>query len=132
MTTDLEKELAALVRTAPVVRPSSTCRETLRVLFQHPESKGIVVCNAANEPLGLLMSERFFLIASGRMGVDLFYKEPVVNYMNRTPLTVDIAAPLETLRDEIMNRPEMYRNDCIIVTQNSKFIGVVYPSELLR
>jgi len=131
MTTALEKELAALVRTAPVIRPTSTCRETLRVLFQHPESKGIVVCNPSNEPLGLVMSERFFLIASGRDGVDLFYKEPIVNYMNRTPLTADISTSLESLRNEVINRPEMVRNECLIVTQNGKFIGVVYASELL-
>ncbi|MDQ0192149.1 CBS domain-containing protein [Paenibacillus wynnii] len=132
MTTALEKELISNVRSAPVIPASCTCREALRVMFQHPESKCIVVCNAENEPLGLLMSERFFLIAAGRLGIGLFYREPVVNYMNRNPLITDIAAPLESLRTDAMNRLEMNRGDCVVVTSKGKFTGVVYIADLIR
>ena len=132
MTTDIVNELAGIVRSAPVVFASRNCRETLRVMFQHPESKCIVVCNAENEPLGLLMSERFFLKATGRHGVDMFYREPVVKFMNPKPLMADIATPLEFLRTEATSRPDPLKNDCLIVTRNGKFAGVVYTSDLLR
>jgi signal-transduction protein with cAMP-binding, CBS, and nucleotidyltransferase domain len=132
MTTALVKELSGIIRSAPAVFASRTCRETLRVMFQHPESKCIVVCDAANEPLGLLMSERFFLKASGRFGMDLFYTEPVMKLMHTKPLIADISAPLESVLAEAMNRPEAVKNDCIIITRNGKLAGVVYPSDLLR
>ncbi|KGE20439.1 CBS domain-containing protein [Paenibacillus wynnii] len=132
MTTALEKELISRVRSAPVIAASGTCREALWVMFQHPESKCIVVCNPENEPLGLLMSERFFLIATGRLGIGLFYRETVVNYMNRLPLIADISTPLESLRNDAMNRLEMYRNDCVVVSRSGKFVGVLYVSDLLR
>ncbi|MFC3747586.1 hypothetical protein [Paenibacillus sp. GCM10012306] len=132
MTTAILNDLAGLIRTEPAVYASRTCRETLRVMFQHPEAKSIVVCNAANEPLGLLMSEHFFLRATGRVGADSFYSEPVLKLMNKTPLMFDIEAPLETVMAAATNRPTEFKDDCVIVTRNGKYAGVAYPSDLLR
>ncbi|UQZ33807.1 hypothetical protein C2I18_09875 [Paenibacillus sp. PK3_47] len=122
--------LSAILRSAPSVSLSHTCRETLRVMFQHPESKCIVVCNPSDEPAGLLMSERFFLKATGRKGTGHFYRESVTKLMNRAPLTADIYAPLASLYEEAMRRPDVMKNDCIIITDKGKFTGVVYPSDL--
>lgn len=130
MTTAYVKDLAGIVRSAPVVSATHTCRETLRVLFQHPESKCIVVCNAEKEPLGLIMSEDFFLKASGRHGVDMFYREPVVNYMNGSPLMADIATPPEDLRIDMVGRPDAFKNNFVIVTQDNKFNGIAYAADL--
>ncbi|GGF87943.1 hypothetical protein GCM10010912_36480 [Paenibacillus albidus] len=132
MTTALVNRLAGLMRTAPAVYASRTCRETLRVMFQHPESKCLVVCNAANEPLGLLMSEPFFLRATGRLGRDMFYTEPVTKQMNAQPLIVDLSAPLDSVLSAALNRPDSLRSDALILTRSGKYAGVVYPSDLLR
>jgi hypothetical protein len=83
-----------------------------------------------NEPVGLLMCERFFLKATGRMGMDHFYRESITKLMNRKPLITDISASPDNVRAEAMNRPEAMRNDCIIITSNGKLAGVVYPSDL--
>ncbi len=132
MTTAQLNELAGIIRSAPAVFATRTCRETLRVMFQHPESKCIVVCDATNEPLGLLMSERFFLRATGRNGIDLFYREPVMKLMNTRPLIFDISASPESILAEALKRPEPLKNDCVIITRNGKFAGVAYTSDLLR
>lgn len=124
MSSVLASELSAIVRSAPSVPAALTCRETMRVMFQYPESKCIVVCNDVNEPVGLLMCERFFLRATGRLGIDHFYRESVTKLMNRKPLTVDFAAPLESVALEAM------QDDCIIVTREGKFTGVLYTSDL--
>ena len=125
-------DLQALIRQAPAVSPSATCREALRVMFQHPESKCIVVRSTDNEPAGLIMCERFFLKATGRMGMDRFYHEPVAKLMNRAPLVTDISASAEAILAEAMKRPEPMRNDCIIVTDKGKIAGILHPAELLR
>jgi len=132
MTTVLETELSGMIRSAPVISASCNCRETLRVMFQHPESRCIIVCSEENEPLGLLMSDRFFLKATGRSGTDMIYKEPAARLMNRNPLIADIAASPEALRALALARPAPFRNDCIIVTGSDKFIGVIHTSDLLR
>jgi hypothetical protein len=132
MTTALVNDLSSIVRSAPAIFASRTCREALRVMFQHPESKCIVVCNATNEPLGLLMSERFFLKATGRSGVDLFYREPAMKLMNKTPLVYDISTSLDTVLATAMSRPDPMKNDCVIVTRKGKFAGVVYITDLKR
>jgi len=132
MTTTLVKDLSNIIRSAPAIFASRTCRETLRVMFQHPESKCIVVCNAMNEPLGLLMSERFFLKATGRTGLDLFYREPAMKLMSKNPLLFDISTPHEAVLAAAMNRPDPFKNDCVIITRKGKFAGVVYPTDLIR
>ncbi|MNC13655.1 CBS domain protein [compost metagenome] len=124
--------LKAKLRTAPSVPASHTCRETLRVMFQHPEAKCIVVCNPDNEPAGLLMCEGFFLKVTGRTGLDLLYREPVTSLMNRKPLTAEISTPPEQVLKEAMKRPKAMRNDCIIVTEEGCFAGVLYVSDLMR
>lgn len=131
MSTAMINDLSGFVRNAPAVFATRTCRETLRVMFQHPESKCIVICNAMNEPLGLLMSNRFFLKATGRSGMDLFYKEPVMKLMNKTALSFELSTPMELVLAAAMNRPDAMKKDCIIVTRNGKFAGVVHPSDLL-
>ncbi|KHL94028.1 hypothetical protein QW71_20370 [Paenibacillus sp. IHB B 3415] len=132
MTTASTTNLSAILRQAPAVLPSLTCREALRVLFQHPESKCIIVRSSSNEPVGLIMCERFFLKATGRMGMDRFYHEPVSQLMNRKPLVADISTPAETLWAEAMQRPEPMRNDCIIVTDQGRIAGILHPAELLH
>jgi hypothetical protein len=132
VTTALARDLEGLIRTEPAVYASRTCRETMRVMFQHPESKSIVVCNAANEPLGALMSERFFLRATDQIGMDFFYSDPVTKLMNRSPLVLDITAPLEAALTAAHSRPDDAKNDCVIVTRGGKYAGVAYPSDLLR
>ena len=132
MSTVLVNDLSNIVRSAPAIFASRTCREALRVMFQHPESKCTVVCNAMNEPLGLLMSERFFLKATGRSGVDMFYKEPAMKLMSKTPLVYDISTPLDVVFATAMNRPDPMKNDCVIITRKGKFAGVVYTSDLKR
>ncbi|MBW4081627.1 CBS domain-containing protein [Paenibacillus sp. S150] len=132
MSTIAANEYSAMVRIAPSVPASYTCRETLRVMFQHPEAKCIVVCNTDNEPVGLLMCERFFLKVTGRMGMDHFYRESVTKLMNRKPLIADISAPPESVALKASQRPEMMKNDCIIVTENGTFAGVVYASDLIH
>lgn len=132
MTTASTTDLSALIRQAPAVSASMTCREVLRVLFQHPESKCIIVRSTDNQPVGLIMCERFFLKATGRMGMDRFYHEPVSQLMNRNPLVADISASAESLWAEAMQRPEPMRNDCIIVTGHGRIAGILHPAELLR
>lgn len=131
MSNVLTSEWSTVIRSAPSVPASLTCRETLRVMFQHPESKCIVVCNEGNEPVGLLMCERFFLKATGRLGTDHFYRESITRLMIHNPLIADLSAPAVSVMAEAMNRPEMMRNDCIIITSQGKLAGVVYPSDML-
>ena len=132
MITASTTDLSALIRQAPSILPSMTCREALRVLFQHPESKCIIVRSPDNEPVGLIMCERFFLKATGRMGMDRFYHEPVSQLMNRKPLVAELSTPAESLWAEAMKRPEPMRNDCIIITDNGKITGTIRPADLLR
>ncbi|AIQ14790.1 CBS domain-containing protein [Paenibacillus durus] len=129
ISTDLK--LADLMRPAPIVYDHHTCRQALRLMFEHPESKCLVLCNPVDEPVGLLMSEMFFLKVSGRFGMDTFYKEPAMKLAHKAPLTVDITTAPHTVLAMAMDRHPMQQNDCIIVTDGGKLAGAVYVADLL-
>ncbi|SEU14796.1 hypothetical protein [Paenibacillus sp. NFR01] len=123
-------EHSLVIRSAPTVSPDHTCRETLRVMFQHPESKCIIVCGEAEEPIGLVMSEAFLLQATEQFSPDPFYNEPIRLLMNRHPLVTDVSTTLGELRQLALSRPDDAQSDCLILTRNGRFAGVVYPSDL--
>ncbi|BCG61309.1 hypothetical protein [Paenibacillus sp. URB8-2] len=124
-------KLAEIMRPVPVVLDHHTCRQTLRTMFEHPESKCLVLCNTAEKPVGLLMSEKFYLVATGRLGTDTFYREPAMKLAHKHPLIVDIACEPHTVLAMALDRNPIHRNDSIIVTDCGKLAGVLYVSDLL-
>ena len=132
MTATLSATLQELVRPVPTLKPSATCREALRLMFQHPEARCMAVCSREGGPVGLLMNERFFLRSAGSTGSAMPYHEPVSSLMNRMPLTVDIEMPLESVKELAAARALPFRSDCIIVTDQGRFCGVVYAGDLDR
>ncbi|WP_156934163.1 CBS domain-containing protein [Paenibacillus zanthoxyli] len=124
-------KLADIMRPAPIVYDYSTCRQALRLMFNHPESKCLVLCSPADEPVGLLMSEKFFLKVSGRFGMDTFYKEPAMKFAQKDPLIVDITTEPSAVLAMAMDRHPMQQNDSIIITDGGKLAGAVYVSDLL-
>ncbi|NGM82343.1 hypothetical protein G5B47_07930 [Paenibacillus sp. 7124] len=129
-TASTASKLAEIIRPVPVVLDRRTCRQALRTMFEHPESKCLVLCNAAGEPVGLLMSEKFLLAATGRGETDSFYKEPVMKLAHVHPLIVDISSAPRKVLAMALGRNPMDWNDAIIVTDGGKLAGVVYVSDL--
>lgn len=76
------------------------------------------------------MCDRFFLAATGRMGMDYFYRESVTRLMNRKPLIADIDTSPESLWAAAMGRADTHKADCIIVTREGQYAGVIHTSDL--
>lgn len=122
--------LTNIVRPAPRVYDTQTCKETLRVLFSYPESKCIVVCDKSDHPVGLVMYNRFYLQMTRKSGIGGIYTERITKSMNRTPLIVDMHCTIDSLQEEINKQHKGHQSDCIIVTENAKLIGIVNVSDL--
>ncbi|GGH33179.1 CBS domain-containing protein [Paenibacillus segetis] len=118
------------IQSAPSISLSLTCRETIRVMFSYPESPCIVVCDKKNHPVGLIMCERFYLRICSRAGMDSFYNDPISKLMTHNFLSADINDSLTQIKAAAYNRPPGMRNDCIVVTDNGKFVGIVQTSDL--
>lgn len=121
-----------VLQSAPTISLSQTCRETIRMMFSNPESPCIVVCDKKNQPVGLIMCERFYLRICSHAGMDSFYNDSISKLMTRNFLSVDINDSFTQIKAAAYNRPPGMRNDCIVVTDNGKFEGIVQTSDLNR
>lgn len=122
--------LADIMKPAPVVRDHQTCREAIRIMFEHPSSKCLVLCNNQEQPVGLLMSEPFFLKAAGQPGATAFYRQPALLLAQPHPLTADINDDPKAILTLAQLRHPSQSGDCIIVTQEGRLAGAVHVSDL--
>lgn len=122
--------VSSLLRPAPVLREQQTCREAIRLMFEHPESKCIVICDEGDRPVGLLMSEPFFLRATGRSGADSFYRESALGQAQTHLLTADIESDPAEIMARLLERHPAQQNDSILITRNGKLAGTLTPADL--
>ncbi|MDF2922961.1 MAG: hypothetical protein K0R57_1875 [Paenibacillaceae bacterium] len=132
MNASVKLELSEMVRPAPRVFVSQTCKETLNVLLSNPDAKCIVVTDKQEKPLGLVMCDRFFFRLTGPYGIDMLFRESIIKLMSRTPLIATTGASSESLLDQIGQRPAAIRNDSIVWMEQGKFAGVIHVSDLVQ
>ncbi|QYR23274.1 CBS domain-containing protein [Paenibacillus sp. sptzw28] len=120
------------VRATPVVHETHTCREVIEQFGLMPDCECIIVCNESNKPLGLVMKSRLTIIQTHRFGNDLYYSRPIVKLMDEHPLTVDIRVSPQELLDRALGRDEKTLYDCVVVTDQERFLGVLTMADLLH
>ncbi|WP_438350460.1 CBS domain-containing protein [Paenibacillus sp. FA6] len=123
--------LSKFIQDSPHVYTNQKCKDTLRVLFAHPEAECIVVCNEADQPVGLVNCSKFYLRLIGPMGMDSLYMEPVTKLMNRNPLIVEEGTHVQSIREELDRRQEHSLGEYIMMTKQGKLSGVLKVSDLL-
>lgn len=132
LSSDPTPHLSEVLQFAPTIRSSQTCRETIRVMFSYPDSPCIVVCDKNEQPIGLVMCERFYLRICSRIGRDSFYNDPISKLMSHHFLSADINDSFAKIATAANNRPSGMRIDCVILTNNGRFTGIVQASDLNR
>ncbi|XPV77161.1 MAG: GGDEF domain-containing protein [Desulfovibrio sp.] len=92
--------------------------------------QGVVVVDNGI-PCGLVMRYRIDQKLSGRFGISLYYDKSIESVMDQHPLIVDEKEPVENVAQMAMARDEWKAYDDIVVTANSKVLGVVSVQKLL-
>jgi methyl-accepting chemotaxis protein len=119
------------IRHAAVVMPDQTCEHAVRTFEKHPQSECIVVCDASLSPLGLVMRDRFFRRLSRRFGADLYYEKPIAYLMDAQPFIIEKNASPQELLDRALGRDEQSLYDCVIVTDQQNYVGILTIADLL-
>lgn len=127
-----EALLRKFIRKAPVVREAHTCKEVIEQFGLQPDCNCIVVCDEANKPLGLVMKSRLSIIETHRFGREIYYGRSIVKLMDTDSLAVDRMISPQELLDRALSRDEATLYDCVIVTDEGKFLGVMSVADLLR
>lgn len=123
--------LSKFIQDSPHVYTNQKCKDTLRILFAHPEAECIVVCNEADHPVGFVNCSKFYLRLIGPMGMDSLYMEPVTKLMNRNPLIVEEGTHVQSIREELDRLQEHSLGEYIMMTKQGKLSGVLKVSDLL-
>ncbi|WP_037287576.1 hypothetical protein [Saccharibacillus sacchari] len=115
---------------ALVLPDTATCGETQRLLLEQPQAACIVVCDRKQRPVGLVMSDAFYIQMNAEYEPEHLYELPISRLMNLHPLKVDFATPPGIVRERAESRPSRTRKDAIVVTREGEFFGVVLPENL--
>ncbi|WP_024629146.1 MULTISPECIES: methyl-accepting chemotaxis protein [unclassified Paenibacillus] len=130
-TKDIVISLRDYCRQVPVVGVHTTCGEAASLLNQDLEYPCIVLCDDQMKPLGLLMRETLYRMLNGRFAADLFYRKPVVNAANSSPVIVDVHAEATAIIDIALTRSEQNFYDCLIVTEEDQLLGVLTMRDVM-
>ncbi|WP_424768374.1 methyl-accepting chemotaxis protein [Paenibacillus sp. sgz302251] len=98
--------LQHFLRQAPIVTINHTCKATLTLFKQHPESECVIVCESGNKPAGLMMRNHFFLKLGHRFSADLYDEKPITILMDPNPLMVDCRFAPQQLIDSALGRQD--------------------------
>ncbi|QHW33928.1 CBS domain-containing protein [Paenibacillus rhizovicinus] len=124
--------IAAFIREAPSVAAARTCSEVIAQFAASPDHECVVVCDADDKPLGLVMKIRLTIIQTHRFGREIYYRRSITKLMDAHPLTVDRGVSPQELLDRALGREDRTLYDCVIVTMDERLIGILTMSDLLK
>lgn len=105
--------------------------EVKKILEMNDPLSGAVVLNG-QYPEGLIMKHTLFAQLCTQYGMALYSHRPAEALMDRVPLVIDWQAPVETVSQVAMSRDKGKLYDHVIVTKESKYLGVVSMQNLMN
>ncbi|CAM4283377.1 methyl-accepting chemotaxis protein [Saccharibacillus endophyticus] len=124
--------LSDYARIAPVIGPELTCFEALQVFKSEAEAPCVVVCSSSGQPMMLLMRDAFYRKLTGRFAPELFYDRPVAEAAGLPPLTSEADTCPADLIDTALARGDESFADCVILTREGRYEGVLTVRDLIR
>lgn len=120
------------VRQTPIVTTAYSCEEVIRQFASAPDHECVVVVGENGKPLGLVMKNRLTIIQTHRFGREIYYGRSIAKLMDQEPLTVDHNISPQALLDLALGRGDRTLYDCVVVTEEERFVGVLTMSDLLK
>ncbi|PYE52461.1 CBS domain-containing protein [Paenibacillus barcinonensis] len=118
-------------RQVPTAQESTTCGEAATMLNDGQEHPCIVLCDEQMKPTGLMMRENLYRLLNGRFAADLFYRKPIINTANTSPVIVDIHMEPAAIIDAALRRDEEHFYDCLLVTEHGRLLGVLTMRDVM-
>ncbi|MDM5278730.1 methyl-accepting chemotaxis protein [Paenibacillus silvae] len=118
-------------RQVPAAQENTTCGEAAAMLNDGREHPCIVLCDKQMKPTGLMMRENLYRLLNGRFAADLFYRKPIINTANTSPVIVDIHMEPATIIDAALRRDEEHFYDCLLVTEQGRLVGVLTMRDVM-
>jgi len=120
------------VKGCPVVAPKQQSDDLVSMFRRKQQFECVVVCDEQQQPMGLIMKDRFFRLLGSLYGMSLFGNKPISDLMDDSPLIAELSIKPQELIDRALFRSEETFYDAVILTDNGKFAGVLTVNELLN
>ena len=120
------------IRKTPIVSLVQTCEEVIKLFAETLDCECVVVNDEKQRPRGLVMKNRLMIIQTHRFGRELFYSRSIAKIMDHHPLIIDHQVSTQELLDLALGRGERTLYDCVIVTEEERFIGILTMADLLH
>ncbi len=114
----------------PILRQTDTCGETQKLLLRHPGAFCAVVCDSRRRPVGLVMSDDFFIQMNAEFDPEHLYELPISRLMSLHPLTVDAGMPIVRALELAAARSSRTRTDAVVVTKDGALFGALRPEQV--
>lgn len=124
--------LKSFSRTVPVAPADALCKDILELFEQHSSCECIVMEDEAGAIVGLAMRHRFSYKLAHRYSVALFYNRPALKLVDMDPIIVSCDTNPHQLIELAMSREGDSLYDCIVLTEQGKFFGVLTVGDLLK
>ncbi|MDD3224539.1 MAG: GGDEF domain-containing protein [Clostridium sp.] len=111
--------------------PKTHCKE-IRNYFDSNNITGACIVNNNGIPVGLIMKHYLDSALATQYGVAVFTKRPISLVMDNSPLIVDYYTPVTEVSKMAMARKAENMYDYVIITNNSKYFGIVSIKSLLN
>ncbi|WP_019422812.1 methyl-accepting chemotaxis protein [Paenibacillus sp. OSY-SE] len=119
-----------LIRQAPIIQAGTTIEEAEHRFRRDPFLLCLIVGNDRQQPIGIVMRERFHEFMSKRFSPALFYEKPITRLMDGNALIVEWGTDTGELLDLAAARPEERMYDSIVFTRNQEYTGILSSKQL--
>ncbi|BBI34937.1 methyl-accepting chemotaxis protein [Cohnella abietis] len=120
------------LKNCPIISPDQQSDDLVNLFRRSKLLECVVVCDENHHPIGLIMKDRFFRLLGSLYGMSLFGNRPISHLMDAAPLILEISTPPQELIDRALSRSEESFYDAVILTDSSRFVGVMTVNDLLN
>lgn len=110
--------------------PNTSC-QTIKEYINKSPAKGVCIIED-EKPVGSVMNSTLDSVMAAQYGFSVFSRRPISLIMDRDPLIVDYNTPINHVSKCAMSRVDSKVYDCVIVTKDTKYYGLVTIKNLLE
>lgn len=126
-------EIFSLIKPIEAISPDSPL-ETLADYFSAPKNADLLSLPIVENgrPIGVISRYRFMDIYLKRYARELYGKRPVRDFINTTPLLVELDQPITEAAQHVASNMKFPLTEDFIVTRRGRYLGVGFVMDLLK
>lgn len=126
------KTVECLVQSVPAVEPQILVNDVGDMFAAMADLPSLPVVGEGRIPVGIVHRSKFMDMVGSRYGRDLYGREPIVRFMDGSPLIIEKSLPIENLSLLITGGEHLRTLEDFIVVEKGRYIGTGTVIALLR